>query len=39
MKKTYIDETGVEKLKDEPGHNLGWWQIRQLFTLGFEYDF
>jgi hypothetical protein len=38
-KTTYIDETGVERLKDEPGQGLGWWQIRQLFTIGFQYKF
>ena len=38
-KKTYIDETGTEVLKDEPGMGLGWMQLKQLFTIGFIYKF
>lgn len=35
-----IDETTGEKvLKDEPGTDLGWWQIKQIFTIGFQYKF
>jgi hypothetical protein len=36
---SYIDETGMTVMKDEPGQGLGWWQVRQLFTLMFEYRF
>ncbi len=35
----YIDEAGIEQTKNEPGKNLGWIQMRQLLTLGFEYRF
>ncbi|MCB0700990.1 MAG: DUF3078 domain-containing protein [Chitinophagales bacterium] len=31
--------TGKEVLKDEPGTSLGWWQIKQIFTIGFQYKF
>lgn len=35
-----IDEvTGDKVLKDDPGKDLGWWQIKQLFTIGFQYKF
>ncbi|RYD55451.1 MAG: DUF3078 domain-containing protein [Sphingobacteriales bacterium] len=37
--KSYLDETGAAVLKDEPGQSLGWWQIRQVFTLTFDYRF
>lgn len=36
---TYIDSKGVTQKKDEPGNNLGWIQIKQIFTLGFQYKF
>ena len=36
---TYVDETGATVPKNEPGSGLGWWQVKQLFTLGFEYKF
>lgn len=36
----YTDpDTGVESDKNEPGKELGWWQIKQLFSIGFEYRF
>lgn len=35
---TYVED-GVEKTKDEPGTGLGWWQIKQVMTLGFTYRF
>ncbi len=31
--------TGQEVQKDEPGMGLGWWQVKQVFTLGFQYKF
>lgn len=37
--KTYIDENGQTVQKSEPGQGLGWWQLRQLFTLAFQYRF
>ncbi|XZF15053.1 DUF3078 domain-containing protein [Chitinophagaceae bacterium MMS25-I14] len=35
--KTYMDANGVEQLKKEPLQELGWWQLRQIFTFGIEY--
>lgn len=38
--KTYIDpSTGAEVAKNEPGEGLGWLQLKQIFTVGFEYKF
>jgi len=31
--------TGDQVSKHEPGRELGWWQIKQLFSVGFEYRF
>lgn len=31
--------TGQEVQKDEPGVGLGWWQIKQTFSIGFLYKF
>ncbi len=36
---TYVDENGVTQEKDEPGSDLGWTQIKQIMTLGFQYKF
>ncbi|XZF15290.1 DUF3078 domain-containing protein [Chitinophagaceae bacterium MMS25-I14] len=36
--KTYVDANGVTQDKNEPA-DTGWLQLRQLFTLGFEYKF
>lgn len=37
---TKVDEvTGLKVDKDEPGANLGWWQIKQTFNIGFQYKF
>lgn len=36
---TYIDQSGNTVKKNEPGMNLGWWQIKQILTFGFEYKF
>jgi hypothetical protein len=38
-KDTYVNEKGVTVQKDEPGKSLGWWQLKQIFTLGFKYKF
>lgn len=37
--KTYLDGSGNEVLKDEPGMGLGWVQLKQIFTVGFTYKF
>ena len=38
--KTYVDKTtGLVTLKDDPGRDIGWMQIKQVFTLGMEYKF
>lgn len=31
--------TGKEVSKDEPGEFMGWFQAKQIFTLGFAYKF
>jgi hypothetical protein len=36
---TYINAAGATVTKDDPGQNLGWLQVKQVFTLGFEYKF
>jgi hypothetical protein len=36
---TYIDESGDAIQKDEPGGELGWWQVKQMLTIGFQYRF
>ena len=36
----YIDETTkLPVKKDEPGETFGWWQIKQLLSIGLEYRF
>ena len=37
--KTYVDNSGNTIKKDDPGVNIGWLQIKQLFSLGIEYKF
>lgn len=37
--KTYVDKTGAMQKKDDPGIDIGWLQIKQVFTLGLEYKF
>ncbi len=37
--KTYVDNNGITQKKDDPGRDIGWLQIKQLFTLGLEYKF
>lgn len=35
---TYTDATtGLQVKKDEPGQGLGWWQLKQVMTIGIEY--
>lgn len=37
---TTVDATtGKEVSKDEPGEFMGWFQTKQIFTLGFAYKF
>ena len=36
---TYVNSAGVTVAKDDPGQGLGWLQVKQVFTLGFEYKF
>lgn len=31
--------TGLDVPKDEPGAGLGWWQVKQAFSIGFQYKF
>lgn len=31
--------TGNMEKVDEPGQDLGWWQIKQTFSIGFQYKF
>lgn len=35
----YVDENGVKKEKDDPGRELGWWQVKQTMTIGLHYEF
>ncbi|WP_165836277.1 DUF3078 domain-containing protein [Taibaiella soli] len=35
---TYVNESGVAQSKNDPA-DLGWLQLRQVFTFGFEYKF
>jgi hypothetical protein len=37
--KNFVDETGTIKSKNEPYQGLGWWQIKQVMSLGFNYKF
>ncbi len=37
--KTYLDANGIEQNKDEPYEGLGWWQIKQVMSVGFNYKF
>ncbi len=37
--KTYVNEQGQTVVKDDPTSGLGWWQIKQLFNVGFNYKF
>lgn len=38
-KSTYTNDAGVVVNKDEPLSGLGWWQIRQTMSIGFNYKF
>lgn len=36
----YLDPaTSAMQKKDEPGTNLGWWQIKEVMSFGFAYRF
>ncbi len=36
---TYVDANGVVQQKGEPFSGLGWWQIKQVMNIGFNYTF
>jgi len=36
---TYINSSGTTVTKDQPGNNLGWMEVKQLFTIGLIYKF
>ena len=36
---TYVDGSGLMVDKDEPGTGFGWWQVKQVMTLGVVYKF
>lgn len=36
---TYLDAGGAEIKKEEPIGGLGWWQLKQFMTFGFNYKF
>lgn len=36
---TYLDNNGIEQPKDEPMSGLGWWQIKEVMSIGFNYKF
>lgn len=38
-KDSFVDETGAVVKKNEPAAGLGWLQLKQIFTVGFEYRF
>lgn len=38
-KTTYLDEHGAIQAKDEPLSALGWWQIKQIMSIDFNYKF
>lgn len=37
--KTYIDNNGEVQPKSEPFSGLGWWQIKEIMSIGFNYKF
>lgn len=37
--KTYIDDNGATQPKNEPFSGLGWWQIKEIMSIGFNYKF
>jgi hypothetical protein len=38
--KDYIDTaSGTVRKKDEPGTDLGWWQVKEVMSFGFAYKF
>lgn len=40
FQKTYLDAAGVSHdIEKEPIGGLGWWQIKQMFSIGFNYKF
>lgn len=37
--KTFKDKNGVVQLKNEPFSDLGWWQVKEIMSIGFNYKF
>lgn len=37
--KTFKDQNGVIQLKNEPLSDLGWWQVKEIMSIGFNYKF
>lgn len=37
--KTYIDSNGNVQPKNEPLSGLGWWQVKEIVSIGFNYKF
>lgn len=37
--KTFTDANGIVQPKNEPYSGLGWWQIKQILSIGFNYKF
>jgi hypothetical protein len=37
--RNYVDASNATVVKNDPGKDLGWLQINQIFTLGLEYKF
>jgi hypothetical protein len=35
----YKDASQVPQTKEEPGTGLGWWQIKEVMSIGFAYRF
>jgi hypothetical protein len=29
----------TNEAQTDPGNGLGWWQVKQIFTIGFQYKF
>lgn len=37
--KTFTDANGAAQPKNEPYEGLGWWQVKQILSFGFNYKF
>lgn len=36
---SFVDATGAVQSKNEPYQGLGWWQLKQVMSIGFNYKF